>query len=347
MNPTSSPDAASCDMEKEEKGISPVTRTGKPFVECALIHLPGKYSSVFPFLLGTQLFFFDVVRKLNRIGVLDKRVVFVTGDTIGVASRRGPVSRSSKVEDISKLICDAQARAIGIRMRSRPFAISPKDFPRCNCFHEMPVDLLLHATSVAQYEALINVLSFVHHTCTHEALLCRSLKKYETWRASLVLAPDGLRVKKAMQNYPIPVTPSEGNTGAATLSATRSQETSASLWAFCAPRQVALVSAADSVSHFTNGLDVSAAAPTLQHWPSLSASPSFTPSGVGGHLTTPESSPLSLSSSPAPPLVGLSRDMVAVPTSATRRDVNPLLKADRNDPDTSSKKRKAATRVQL
>ncbi|GET90513.1 hypothetical protein, unknown function [Leishmania tarentolae] len=313
-----------------------MAQRGKTFAVCALIDLPDEHSRFFCYLRGAQLFFFDVVRKLNRINLRDKRVLFVTDHMISVASMQGHISRCAKVEDISELIFDPQARAIGVRMRSHPFTVEPKDFRRWNCFHEMPVDLLVHATSEAQYEALINVLCFVYHSRTKGALLCRPLKKHETWKASLVLAPDGVRVKKAIQYYDIADIRSEGRTDTVAFSSTRSKGASGNLWPSRAQTLISSLIASGSAPHSRSEAGVSNVAPLQRHKTSFSANSSFTSSDAADHRKALELSSRSFSSSPAHPLTGLPRDTLAVPTSATRRSVNPLLKADRTDFNTSS-----------
>ncbi|KAG5474168.1 hypothetical protein CUR178_04280 [Leishmania enriettii] len=307
---TAATHAASYDVEEEGQGSLSEAVTGKLLATCTLVVLPEKYSGVFPYLRGSQLFFFDVVRKLNRIGVLDKRVLFVTESTINLASGGGHVSRCAKVEDIAELICDAPACAVGVRMRSRPFAIAPKGCLYWNCFHEMPVDLLLHATSAMQYETLLQVIRFVHHICTTETLPCRPRKKHEVWSALLILAPDGSRVKKKpMQYYDVNPTFLEGSTAAAALGASRSQETSGS--------------------------------PRVVH-----ARSRFTCPGVGGHQTTLKLSSARLGSSSSPSSARPSTDAEVVPNSEMRRCENPLGKGDGKALKALSKKYRVVTKLQ-
>ncbi|KAG5497414.1 hypothetical protein JIQ42_03900 [Leishmania sp. Namibia] len=340
--------AASYDVEEEAQGGFSEAVTGKPLATCTLVVLPEKYSGVFPYLRGSQLFFFDVVRKLNRIGVLDKRVLFVTESTINLASRRGPVSRCAQVEDIAELICDAQACAVGVRMRSRPFAIAPKGCFYWNCFHEMPVDLLLHATSAMQYETLLQVIRFVHHICTAETLPCRPRKKHEVWGALLILAPDGSRVKKKpMQYHDVNPALLEGSTAAAALGASRSQETSGSPRVVHAPSQFTFLFAGHPVSRPASRQDVSVAASTPRRASLFCAPPSLlTCPGVGGHQTTLKLSSARLGSSSSPSSARPSKDVEVVPTSEMRRCENPLGNGDGKALKALPKKCRVVTKLQ-
>ncbi|KAI5685073.1 hypothetical protein MNV84_05691 [Leishmania braziliensis] len=342
MITTLSSHAASYD--EEVQGDSSKALAEKPFVDCVLIDIPIKYSRAFSYLRGIQLFFLDVVRKLNRVGMRDKRILFVTDCTINVASSQGQVSRGAKVEDIAELICNAETHAIGVRMRTRPFAITPQDFVRWNCFHEMSVDFLLLATSAAQYASLLQVMRFVYHTRTHEVLQCRPLRKREVWSASLVLAPDGSRVKKALQCHAITPIPLGGSTSTATSCATRSQETSEHPGAAHVPSQSVALSAAIPASTSSSRQDVSATASTPRS-PHSCGIRSFPPtSGAGGHRTALESLLLRLGSSVPLPLARFFGGTVVVPTAATLYCSN-LLKSE-NVPNTSSEKDRSTTRVQ-
>ena len=173
-----------------------------PVITCDFIRVPPDYAASFAYLQDTQLFFFDVLRKLNRKHIRDKRVCFVTDYTINLAScETGTVSRCSKLEDVTELICDVRSRAIGIRMRARPFAVESHNYLHWNCFYEMPVDLLLFAESAGQFADLIRVLRFVYRQCTQKEVPCRVLGQHEEWTATLVLWPDGSRVKKNAMLY--------------------------------------------------------------------------------------------------------------------------------------------------
>ncbi|KPA80621.1 hypothetical protein ABB37_04815 [Leptomonas pyrrhocoris] len=188
--------------QPEEVHFAPDTR-------CELIAVPFAYHVAFAYLHGTQLFFFAVLRKLNRAHVKDKRVCFVTDYTINLAAAdTGAVSRCSKVEDAAELICDVRSRAVGIRMQGRPFAVAPQIYLHWNCFYEMPVDLLLFAESDEQLGDLVRVLRFVYRHCTAKELPCRMLQPKEEWEAKLVLWADGSRVKKnAMAYHRVPTPP--------------------------------------------------------------------------------------------------------------------------------------------
>jgi hypothetical protein len=196
-----------------------------PAVKCDFILVPPDYAASFAYLHGTQLFFFDVLSKLNRKHTKDKRVCFITDYTINLAaSSTGTVSRCSKVEDVEELICEVHSRAVGIRMRARPFAVKPHNYAHWNCFYEMPVDLLLFAESAEQFENLVQVLRFVYQQCTQKEMPCRGLQHREEWEATLVLWPDGSRVKKnAMIYHRVP--PSRNNNGNTLLKASPSATT--------------------------------------------------------------------------------------------------------------------------
>ncbi|KAG5473875.1 hypothetical protein LSCM1_04510 [Leishmania martiniquensis] len=331
MNAASS-SAASSYVEKGAHDRTSEALPDTPLAVCTLVVLPEKYRSSFSHLRGTQFFFFGVVRKLNRIGIFDKRVFFVTEHTINLASPQGRVSRCAKVEDIAELICDAQARAVGIRMRSRPFAIALKGSFYWDCFHEMPVDLLLHATSAAQYAALLQVVRFVYHTCTHETLPCRLRKKEELWGGLLILAPDGSRVKKrAIQHHIINPTLPEGSAAAADFGASRSQKPHRNPCAFQQQSRRTSLSAADAEVGPRSGQNVSAAVSTPRRSSSLCASPSLLIcSGEVDHQTALKSSSATLGLPPAPSAAPPSTKTEAVPTFAPSRNDNPLRRTARS-----------------
>lgn len=173
-----------------------------PAVRCDFIAVPPDFKTRFAYLHDTQLFFFDVLQKMNRMHAKGRRVCFITDYTINLASpATGTVSRCSKVEDVAELVCDIRSRAVGIRMRDRPFAVQPHHFLHWNCFFEMPVDLLLFADSQQQLSDLMRVLRVVYQQCTQQELPCRVLEPREEWEAILVLWPDGSRVKKNAMLY--------------------------------------------------------------------------------------------------------------------------------------------------
>ncbi|KPI86778.1 hypothetical protein ABL78_4147 [Leptomonas seymouri] len=187
-----------------------------PVTSCELMRVPQDYHDTFGYLHNMQLFFFDVLRKPNRMHIKDKRVCFITDYTINLAAQEtGTVSRCSKIEDVAELICDVHSRAVGIRMNPRPFAVEPRDYLHWNCFYEMPVDLLLFAESAEQFTELMRVLRFVYQKCTKKDMQCRVLQQREEWGATLVLWPDGSRVKKnAMFYHRVPLSVHQDRTSA-------------------------------------------------------------------------------------------------------------------------------------
>ncbi|KAK7200265.1 hypothetical protein NESM_000078600 [Novymonas esmeraldas] len=309
-------------------GDSPAAAVEKPLVVCSLVALPAKYVPTFSYLQGMQLFFFDVVHKPNRVRIRDRRLCFVTDYTINLASPRGHVSRCAKVEDIAEIICDASTHAVGVRMRTRPFAVNPSDQARWNCFHEMPVDTLLYAGSAAQHEALLHVLCYVYHACTQDFLPCRQLRKGEGWDALLVLVPDGSRVKKkAMLYHAVAATTTPGALSSPSTPAITGEEATEHV-----PAPSAVFSATESGEHVSAGAREKTATPALpRHRPTSAVHHTATlPDSASGAAPTQLATGAADAGPrlPAPPVpVPFAKNLIAPTTSATRRGCNPLTEA--------------------
>ncbi|KAG5490333.1 hypothetical protein JKF63_00453 [Porcisia hertigi] len=324
--------ASLADAEEEVEDSSSVGPRSTPPAPCALIDVPAPYEHAFSYLRGTFLYFFDLSQKVNRIGVCNKRVFFVTDYTVNVASLQGSVSRCAKVEDISELICEVRSRAIGIRMGTHPFAIASDDLVGLKCFYEMPVDILLHTLSAAQYDTLLHVLGCIYRSCTGSALPCRQLMRNETWRASLILAPDGSRVKKkAMQYHAITSMMPNGQTGIKTCGATRWQETNTSPKAVTTQRDHCLLSEVNPISPSARGQSLSPAELVSQGSFSCGNRSSYS-IGLDGYdqQTAPGATRVTTRTQLPVSLVPLSRRKEVLPLLAAGCDVNPLLKLDRD-----------------
>lgn len=142
-------------------------------------------------------YFLHVVQKQGKLFGKNSRLCMLT-DTVlaGVSTSSGEMSFCVRIEDVAELITDWRHLAIGVRVRDTPFGTTlfstKKDH---NNFTDMPVDVLLFTPTPMMLNEFVETFTALYSNRTNAAISVRERLPQESFAATLILQPEGRRVR--------------------------------------------------------------------------------------------------------------------------------------------------------